>query len=190
MSTGHPRLVIDQILDLYQRLGEATYGEQITQTEHAVQCARLAQQAGADAELLSAALLHDIGHLLDEVDGEHGNFKHDSLGAKFLARDFGPAVSEPVRLHAQAKRYLCTVESDYYQCLSPASKFSLEKQGGLMTIAEVEAFQQEPYFESAIALRRWDDQGKDEQLSADSVATFRDVLQTALRLRSVHQADS
>ena len=180
MNTPNPESIINQIIDLYQHLGEATYGEHITQTEHAVQCAWLAQQAGADAELVSAALLHDIGHLLDAVDGEHGNFKHDSFGARFLARDFGPAVSEPVRLHAQAKRYLCTVEPDYYDCLSPASKFSLEKQGGLMTPAEVQAFQQEPYFESAVALRRWDDQGKDERLSSGEVGGFRDILSTAL----------
>lgn len=180
MNTPDPELIINQIVDLYDRFGAATYGEHINQIEHAVQCARLAQQADADAELISAALLHDIGHLLDAVDGEHGNFKHDSFGAKFLARDFGPAVSEPVRLHAQAKRYLCRVEADYYDCLSPASKFSLEKQGGLMAPEEVRAFEQQPHFAAAVALRRWDDQGKDEQLSSGSVAAFAPALRAAL----------
>jgi phosphonate degradation associated HDIG domain protein len=180
MKTVDPTLVIQHISDLYTRLGSATYGEHITQTEHAVQCARLAQQSGADAELISAALLHDIGHLVHAADGEHGNFKHDHVGALFLARDFGPAVSEPVRLHAQAKRYLCTVDAGYYECLSPASVFSLEKQGGLMTADEVQAFEQQPYFESAVALRRWDDAGKDDQLSSGDVATFEATLRAAL----------
>jgi phosphonate degradation associated HDIG domain protein len=180
MKTPDPAQIVKQLIDLYARLGTATYGEHINQTEHAVQCARLAQQSGADAELITAALLHDIGHLLDAADGEHGNFKHDSVGASFLARDFSPAVSEPVRLHAQAKRYLCTVETGYYACLSPASVFSLEKQGGLMSADEVQAFEHEPYFESAVALRRWDDQGKDVQLSSGSVAAFEETLHAAL----------
>ena len=173
--------VIDRIEKLYADYGQASYGEDITQTQHAVQCATLAQRAGAAPELITAALLHDIGHLLEEISKEHGNFRHDRVGADALAADFGPQVSEPVRLHAQAKRYLCTTETGYHDTLSEASKYSLQKQGGLMTAEEVQQFEQQPYFAAAIQLRRWDDHGKDPTIADQDITVFRSVVQQALR---------
>lgn len=175
------RCVVDDIIQLYIRYGEAAYGEDITQTEHAVQCATLAQREGASAELIVASLLHDIGHLLEEVDENHGNFKHDKVGADYLADYFPATVSEPVRLHAQAKRYLCTVETPYHDTLSEASKYSLTKQGGLMNADEVAVFQQNPHFEAAVSLRRWDDLGKDDRLSLNDISAFRELISNTLK---------
>jgi gamma-butyrobetaine dioxygenase len=176
--------IIDTIIKLYTDHGDAQYGEDITQTEHAVQCARLAQREGADAQLISAALLHDIGHLLEEIDRNHGNFQHDRVGADFLVQHFGAAVSEPVRQHAQAKRYLCSVEPSYHDTLSAASRYSLKKQGGLMTPDEAEAFRRHPYFEAAVRLRRWDDHAKDDTLQSGDLAAFREVMLAAVRSES------
>ena len=157
--------IVQQITDLFAAEGNQTYGEDITQTEHAVQCAELAVRAGESDELVTAALLHDIGHLLAATDLAYGNYKHDAVGAEFLADYFSPAVTEPIRLHAQAKRYLCSVEDGYLDGLSAASLDSFHHQGGLMTSEECDAFLAETYSESAIKLRRWDDEGKIQELS-------------------------
>ena len=97
----HP--FIQQIIDLYEAEGHHTYGEGINQTEHGVQCAELALRAGESAELVTAALLHDVGHLMATTDIAFGNYKHDSIGAEYLAPYFPPSVTEPIRLHAEAK---------------------------------------------------------------------------------------
>jgi gamma-butyrobetaine dioxygenase len=168
--------IIDKIIGLYTSYGDAKYGEDITQTEHAVQCAMLAHHENAVPELIVATLLHDIGHLLETADQNHGNFQHDKVGADFLSQNFGAGVSEPVRLHAQAKRYLCTVESHYHDILSEASKYSLKKQGGLMTTEEIEKFEGNPHFAAAVRLRRWDDLGKDHNLQLDNFLTYRNMM--------------
>lgn len=159
----HP--VVAQIASLFATEGSQTYGEDITQTEHAVQCAELAVRAGESAEMITAALLHDIGHLLAATDLAFGNYKHDKVGADYLAEYFTPAVTEPIRLHAQAKRYLCAVEDGYLADLSAASLDSLHHQGGLMNEQEQQAFVAGGFAEAAIKLRRWDDEGKIQELS-------------------------
>lgn len=172
--------ILAEIEQLYADMGQNTYGEGITQTEHGVQCAELACRAGESPALITAALLHDIGHLLEEVSAEHGNFRHDKVGADYLLPLFGAEVAEPVRLHAQAKRYLCTVEEGYFESLSAASVHSLKHQGGLMTEAEVEQFRQQPQFEAAIKLRRWDDAGKDPELASLPFERYREYMQVSL----------
>ncbi|GAA0697334.1 HD domain-containing protein [Marinobacterium maritimum] len=178
--TANQRAVLASIEQLYADMGQNTYGEGITQTEHGVQCAELARRAGENPALITAALLHDIGHLLEQVSAEHGNFRHDQVGAEYLLPLFGPEVAEPVRLHAQAKRYLCTVEEGYLACLSEASVFSLKHQGGMMTDAEVASFRQEPHFEAALKLRRWDDEGKDPELASLPFSRYGEFMQAAL----------
>jgi phosphonate degradation associated HDIG domain protein len=153
--------VVEEIEVLFARHGGETYGEGVTQLEHALQTAALAQAEGADDSLVVAALLHDIGHFLQPTDDSYGYHKHDRSGGEWLARRFGPAVSEPVRLHVAAKRYLCTVESDYFGKLSPDSVRSLELQGGLMSADELEAFSANPYHAEAVRLRRYDEAAKD-----------------------------
>lgn len=172
--------ILAEIEQLYADMGRNTYGEGITQTEHGVQCAELACRAGESPALVTAALLHDIGHLLEEISTEHGNFRHDKVGADYLLPLFGAEVAEPVRLHAQAKRYLCTVEEGYFESLSVASVHSLKHQGGLMTEAEVEQFRQQPQFEAAIKLRRWDDAGKDPELASLPFERYREYMQASL----------
>ena len=152
--------VIEEIEDLFARYGGESYGEGVTQLEHALQTAALAEAEGANDSLVVAALLHDVGHFLQPTDDSFGYHKHDRSGGDWLAQRFGPAVSEPVRLHVAAKRYLCATEADYFAKLSPASVHSLGKQGGPMTAAEAAAFAASPHANAAVQLRRWDDGGK------------------------------
>jgi len=151
---------------IYATGADALYGgEAITQLEHALQCAELARQAGASPSLISAAFFHDLGHLLHglgEDCAERGlDDHHERSGALVLARWFGSDVSEPVRLHVEAKRWLCRAESDYHASLSPASQRSLELQGGVFSHAEADAWIARPHARAAVALRRWDDLAKD-----------------------------
>lgn len=153
------------VRNLYERWGTNRYDEQVSQIEHAVQCAQYARAEGADASLVVATLLHDIGHLLalersDGIVDVSLNDTHEATGAAFLARHFSPAVTAPIALHVEAKRYLCAVEVDYFASLSVGSVRSLAVQGGRMSPDEVERFQRHPAAERAVALRRWDERGK------------------------------
>jgi len=165
---------IDEIEALFARHGSETYGEGVTQLEHALQTAALAEAEGADDALVVAALLHDVGHFLQPTDDSFGYHKHDRSGGAWLAQRFGPAVSEPVRLHVAAKRYLCASEPDYFAKLSPASVHSLGKQGGPMSAAEAKAFASEPHAKAATRLRRWDDGGKLDGLHVPDVEHYRE----------------
>jgi phosphonate degradation associated HDIG domain protein len=156
---------LDELLTLYSRLGSANYlGEAVTQTEHGRQAAHFARLAGAADTLVIAALLHDVGHLLqnapDDLSEWTDDAHHEIVGSRWLADRFGPKVSEPVRLHVPAKRYLCATDRAYLRQLSSASVHTLALQGGPMTPAEVAAFEAEPCYREAILLRRCDDQGK------------------------------
>lgn len=138
-------------------------GEPISQREHALQAAHLAVREQAPDALIVAALLHDIGHLLtlDESAAERGIDRvHEEQASAWLAAYFGPEVTEPIRLHVAAKRYLCAVEPNYMGTLSPASIRSLELQGGPLSRAEVLSFQEHSFHEDAVRLRRWDDEAK------------------------------
>ena len=183
----HP--FIQQIIALFDAEGHHTYGEGINQTEHAVQCAELAIRDGGSPELVTAALLHDIGHLMATTDIAFGNYRHDSIGADFLAPYFPAEVTEPIRLHAQAKRYLCALEPGYLEDLSPASLDSLHHQGGLMDEKEQQAFRQETFFDDAIKLRRWDDEGKDLELSKKQVVDYLEYMNAALTDKAASQSE-
>ena len=149
----------------FRRRGRDHYGEGVSQQEHALQAAWQAEREGASPALIVAALLHDIGHLLhdlpEDIADQDVDTEHESLGSAWLSQYFGPEVSEPVRLHVAAKRYLCTVESDYFGKLSPDSVRSLKLQGGLMSADELEAFRANPYHAEAVRLRRYDEAAKD-----------------------------
>ncbi len=184
---SHPMSPVDEILDLFDRLGSALFlGEPVSQTEHALQTAWLAEQAGAPPWLVAAALLHDVGHLLacrvepfaTTTDGDPG---HAETGAALLADGFPSSVVEPVRLHVAAKRYLCTVEPGYPALLTPASKLSLEPQGGLMTPTEAALFLATPFATEALALRRWDEMARVPSLATPSLAHFRHGLETLVK---------
>ncbi len=129
---------IEQVAALFQRRGaEAYFGEPVSMTYHALQAAHFAQAEDAPSALVLAALLHDIGHLLDDVPANIADWtvdaRHEEVGGRWLARRFGPEVSEPVRLHVPAKRYLCATDAGYFAKLSAASVVTLGLQGGPMT---------------------------------------------------------
>ncbi len=148
---------------LLARGGERYTGEPVCHLEHALQCADFAERAGATDSLVVAALLHDIGHLVTHHSGTPSavgiDDQHEELGARCLAPLFGPDVSEPVRLHVAAKRYLAA-DPAYRRALSEDSLRSLQLQGGMMSVEERDAFEHEAHAEAALRLRRWDDAAK------------------------------
>jgi phosphonate degradation associated HDIG domain protein len=177
--------IIDELLALLEVRGRAAYGrEAVSQHEHAVQAAMLAEAASAGPALIAAALLHDIGHLVEDSDAlaaERGiDAVHELVGAHYLRGVFPPAVSEPVALHVPAKRYLCATEPGYRAALSPASEHSLMLQGGIFSSAEAALFKAGPHADAAIALRRWDDEAKIPGLKLTALEHYRPILQAAL----------
>ena len=174
----------DAVFRLFAERGSGLYfGEAVTETEHALQTAHLAEAANAPPTLVAAALLHDVGHLLHglgEDAAERGiDGRHEAVGAAWVARHFGPAVADPVRLHVAAKRFLCAVNPGYFDGLSSASRRSLELQGGPLSSDEQAAFRAEPHWEAAVALRRWDDAAKVPGLAVPGVEHYRPCLEAA-----------
>ncbi|MFN8052182.1 MAG: HD domain-containing protein [Acidimicrobiales bacterium] len=174
---------IDEVLDLYERWGRENYDEGLSQLDHALQTAALAVADGAPDELVAAALLHDIGHLLD-LEAAEGRWvpteidlDHESVGARHLAGLFPPSVTGPVALHVRAKRYRTAVDEGYAAGLSEGSSRSLQVQGGPLTPEEVASFEANPGFEAAVALRGWDDGGKVDGLVVAPLASYRELLQ-------------
>lgn len=156
---------IQAVLDTLSTHGHSQYGrEAVTQKQHALQCAMLAARAKSDSALVVACLLHDFGHLvhtLGEDAAERGiDDRHEYLALPYLREVFPLAVTEPIRLHVNAKRYLCAVDAEYWDDLSPASKRSLALQGGIFSEAEARTFISQPYAKDAVQLRIWDDLAK------------------------------
>jgi phosphonate degradation associated HDIG domain protein len=167
----------DDLLRVYAGRATRRYGlSAVSQLQHALQAAALAEAAGEPAALILAALLHDVGHMIHELGPDPAargiDDRHEEIGADWLARHFGPEVAEPVRLHVPAKRYLCAVEADYFGKLSPDSVRSLELQGGAMSAAEVAAFDRDPYAEAAKRLRRYDEGAKDPKAATPDFEHF------------------
>ena len=184
--TAHPETIVQALIRLFRERGDAAYvGEPVSQTEHAVQTAMLAERAGADSSLIAAALLHDVGHLLhSEMEDCALNgidSSHEEVGAQVLSRYFGSKTVEPMRLHVAAKRYLCATDPVYFSRLSEASVRSLQLQGGPFTEAEAREFAANPEFERALALSRWDEEAKIKDLAIPPVEHYRDDLLRALR---------
>ncbi len=171
----------DEIFAIYRDRGSGAYfGESVSMSEHALQAAHFAQTDAALPALIVAALLHDIGHLIDEVPADIANWTtdacHELVGSRWLARRFAPEVSEPVRLHVPAKRYLCATDGRYFAKLSEASVATLKLQGGPMTGPELARFEAERFHKEAVRLRRWDDQGKIAGLSTPELEHYRDLI--------------
>ena len=168
---------VEEIGALFAGPGARDYlGEPVTIGTHMLQAAALAEAAGADPAQVAAALLHDIGHLRNETDSRHG-----PAGAEWLSQWFGEEVTEPVRLHVSAKRYLCTAEPGYFELLSDESVRTLEHQGGPMTAAEAAAFEALPFARDAVAVRRWDDEAKDPAVTPPEFAHFESLLGKLVR---------
>jgi phosphonate degradation associated HDIG domain protein len=180
MSADDP---VEFVMRLFKERGDAAYiGEPVSQSEHALQTAWAAEQAGAGSALVAAALLHDIGHLLHDLPEDCAldgiDDAHEVRGARWLVQHFGPDVTEPVRLHVPAKRYLCSTDPSYLGQLSEASVLSLKLQGGPFTPEEVAAFRNLPHAEAAVALRRYDEQAKVRGLATPNLEHFRPFLET------------
>lgn len=184
---------IDEIIDLYRHEGARQYGrEAVSQLEHALQCAHLAEQADSKPELIAACFLHDIGHMVGHkaqrdllgravayfsagesheyqhtaaeqtalLEQESQNDLHEHRAQWYLRGLFGPRVLEPIRMHVEAKRYLCHADPAYWDTLSAESKHSLEVQGGLHNSDQAAVFMASSYAHDAVQLRRWDDRAK------------------------------
>jgi phosphonate degradation associated HDIG domain protein len=158
------------------RGGEQYTGEPVTQLAHALQCARLGEQEGASDELVTAALLHDLGHLLHDLGAtptlQGVDDIHQYRALPFLRALFGDAVIEPIRLHVDAKRYLCATRPGYFAALSDDSKRSLALQGGIFSEAQAQAFIFLPGAKDAVRLRVWDDLAKTQGLATPPLAHF------------------
>jgi gamma-butyrobetaine dioxygenase len=169
---------IDDIMSLFQTKGNTEYGgEKVSQLEHALQSAYLAKTENAPPNMIVAALLHDIGHLL----AEGPEAEHEHLGHAWVSQHFPTEVSEPVRLHVEAKRYLCATDTKYLEQLSPASVQSLRVQGGPMTDTELDAFEEEAFYKQAVMLRHWDDQAKTENLAVPGLDAYRETIAGLLK---------
>ncbi|CAM3413648.1 HD domain-containing protein [Parendozoicomonas haliclonae] len=176
---------IARIIDLYRHHGAESYGEDISQLDHALQAADLAIAEGRDNEVVAAAFLHDVGHLL-EIEGaapmgDYGTMAHDLLGADYLrSLGFPERVATLVASHVQAKRYLCAMEPGYYDQLSEASKETLHWQGGVMSTDEVSEFSCRKDLDDVIALRRYDEAAKKQEQATEGLRSIEAVLQSVL----------
>ena len=175
-------LTISDIVGLFESKGHAQYdGEPVTQLEHALQTASLAQDDGAAPALVTAAFLHDLGHLLHDFGKTPTQQGLDDLHQyrclPFLRALFGPQTLEPIRLHVDAKRFLCAARPGYYEALSADSKRSLALQGGVFSPSDADAFIRLPYAADAVRLRVWDDRAKRAGASTPTLDHFLDVAQ-------------
>jgi phosphonate degradation associated HDIG domain protein len=178
--------IADEIISLYINHGNEDYiGEPVSQIEHMCQCAQLAEASGADDETILAAFFHDIGHLCEfatpAVGLQHmdhfGIVDHEKLGGQFLlSKGFSANVANMVANHVNAKRYLTFKFPDYYNALSEASKITLVHQGGRMAEAETVLFEMDPLFAKYIALRRWDEQAKEQHKPLPSLDFYRRLM--------------
>ena len=185
MKNGTAEQKVAILFSYMEKRGQSFYDEVVTQLEHALQCATLAQQNGASATLITGALLHDVGHIiLDEHNADRAfldtDLTHEEVGAQYMEPFFPDAVTTPIRLHVPAKRYLCTTDASYHDGLSEASKRSFIVQGGVMSDEEREAFEQIPHFQEGVTLRRWDDLAKVKGLETAELETYRDIVQQCL----------
>ena len=164
--------------------GDAYFGEPVSQLEHALQAAYHAERESAPPWLVVAALLHDIGHLLHDLPEHIADLgvdaRHEDVGHAWLAQYFGPEITAPVRMHVDAKRYLCATDPEYLKLLSPASVQSLQLQGGPFCEAEARAFEQQPFAREAVRLRRWDDLAKVPGMQVPGLEHYRAMIEASL----------
>lgn len=174
---------VQEIFALYEKFGHEVYGEDVTQLEHAVQSAQLAEQEGYDDEVILAALFHDIGHICTYDDstaarqmGNYGTMSHDKIGGAYLRdRGFPERLAHLVENHVQAKRYLTFKEPGYFDKLSEASKQTLEYQGGPMLAEEAKAFEQDPLFHLSLRMRHWDEEAKEHDMPKPDLQRYKEM---------------
>ncbi|WP_413991611.1 HD domain-containing protein [Labrys okinawensis] len=174
--------IVGFLAGIFERRGAEEYlGEPVTMAEHMLQGAWFAEQEKASDELVAAALLHDVGHFTsefgayspDDTEDKH----HDDAGAEVLAPFFPPLVTECVRLHVAAKRYLCATDPSYDAKLSTASRHTLALQGGPMNAGEIAEFRSSPFYSEAVRVRLWDEAGKVAGMQTRSFRDYAPLLQ-------------
>ena len=185
MKAAPQKQKVKLLFEFMEDHGQSFYDELVTQLEHALQCAALAMNNDACDTLITSALLHDIGHLiLDEHNADVAfldtDLNHEEIGAEYLKPFFSDTVTTPIRLHVPAKRYLCAIDSTYYDDLSDASKKSLRLQGGPMSDKERNAFEQIQYYQHAVTLRKWDDCAKIKGLETSTIHIYKEIVQRCL----------
>jgi phosphonate degradation associated HDIG domain protein len=183
-------LSVSDIRALFEQYGDLAYsGEPVTQLEHALQSGALAQEARVGDELVAAAFLHDLGHLLNrqgDTPTERGiDDLHQYFALPFLRPVLPDAVLEPIRLHVDAKRCLCAIDDKYFRQLSADSVRSLELQGGIFSSEDAEAFLAKPYAEDALNVRKWDDRAKEQNRATPDLDHFMDVVERVMRKHAV-----
>ena len=175
--------IVDKIINKYQSNGGQYLGEKVTMTEHMIQTAMIAEQNHSSESLICACLLHDYGHFIledpDHLVSKSIDGKHENIGFNFLKNYFKPEVFEPIKLHVQAKRYLCRNKS-YWSSLSEASKVSLKLQGGVMNDKEAKKFISLKFHDDAILLRKYDDDGKIPNIKMKTIEDYRNLINSQL----------
>lgn len=170
-------LTLQDIEHLFEaRGGEQYSGEPVTQLQHALQTAALGEVEGASDALVTAALLHDLGHLLHDLGDTpslHGvDDIHQYRALPFLRGLFDDEVLNAIKLHVDAKRYLCATHAGYFDDLSVDSKRSLVLQGGIFSVDEAAKFIVQPGAQDAVRLRLWDDLAKDADMITPPLSHF------------------
>ena len=178
-----PDEVVQSLADLFASEGMKDYlDEPVSQAAHMLQTAALAEARGAGGALVAAALLHDVGHFTGVVTGQDltqgTDNRHSETGAGWLSAWFGAEVTEPVRLHVAAKRYLCGTDPGYTAALSGASRSTLSVQGGPMQADELARFEANQFAKAAVRLRRWDDAAKDPRARVPGFWHYRPLLRS------------
>ena len=183
--------IVPFLAGIFERRGGEEYlGEPVTMAEHMLQGATLAEEAGLPEEIIVAALLHDIGHFTSEfgtfsMDDTEDRF-HEDAGAQVLERFFPTVVTDCVRFHVAAKRYLCATRAEYFSRLSKASVHSLNLQGGPMDAEEVAEFETNPNLEAIVQVRYLDDAGKRANMETPSFAHFAPMVQRVVDRHSAY----
>jgi len=175
--------IVDEIINKYQNNNSLYIGEKVTMTEHMIQTAMLAEENQSPTSLICACLLHDYGHFIiedpNQLVSKSLDGRHEDIGFKFLKNYFKPEVVEPIKLHVQAKRYLCR-EKSYWNTLSEASKISLKLQGGVMNDNEAKKFITFEFHDKAILLRKYDDEGKVPNAKMKKIEQYRNLINSQL----------
>ena len=173
------REIIEKIIKKYRTNKNFYLGEKVTIAEHMIQTAMLAEKNNSPQSLICACLLHDIGHFIiqdpDQLVSKSVDGKHEDIAFNFLKNYFKPEVTEPIKLHVSAKRYLCR-EKSYYNLLSKASKVSLELQGGKMNNDEAQKFILLKHHKDAITLRKYDDEGKIPNMKIKNINDYKELI--------------
>jgi phosphonate degradation associated HDIG domain protein len=174
--------IVAFLADVFERRGGEEYlGEPVTMAQHMLQGATLAERAGQPEEIVVAALLHDIGHFTSEF----GTFTmedtedryHEDAGAELLEQFFPRVITDCVKYHVAAKRYLCATKPEYFRRLSPASVHSLSLQGGPMSVEEVAEFGKNPNLEAIVQVRYLDEAGKRADMETPDFGHFTPMVQ-------------